>query len=62
MPPNSASVRSAIALAESMSDTSTGTLIAVPPSAMICLATRSAPSALISATTTAAPSRANASA
>ncbi len=62
MPPSSASVRSAIALAESGSDTSTGTLIAVPPSATICLATPSAASALMSATTTAAPSRASASA
>src|ERR1700733_3595034 len=62
MPPNSASVRSAIALADSGSDTSTGMLMAVPPSAAICLATPSAASALISATTTAAPSRASASA
>src|ERR1035441_2628421 len=62
MTPNSDSVRSAIALAEAGSDTSTGMLMAVPPSAAICLATPSAASALMSATTTAAPSRANASA
>src|ERR1700757_3390023 len=62
MPPNSASVRSAMALADAGSETSTGMASAVPPSATICLATRSPASALMSATTAAAPSRASASA
>jgi hypothetical protein len=49
-----------MAFAESSSETSTGTAIAVPPSATICLATPSAASTLVSATTTDAPSRASA--
>ncbi|SKV07025.1 Uncharacterised protein [Mycobacteroides abscessus subsp. abscessus] len=60
MPPNSLAALSAMAIAESGSETSTPAKMALPPSATICLATPSPTSALISATTTAAPSRASA--
>ena len=60
MPPNSSTVRAAIASADSADETSVCTKIARPPSASISSATVVPASSLRSATTTAAPSAASA--